>query len=107
MSNRLSLFGKLRRYSKTVFGLAGALATWAMATYPTKLDVQRYGGLVLVLLTAAGVYVVKNAPAIEPSDPDVSEAEPDDVKPPGVPAAEFPSGDEIDSTTVVDQEAPE
>jgi len=64
----------LSRYRKTVVGLLLATATWAVATFPNDQRVQTYGGLVLALLTAAGIYRVPNTPPPgEPADPAMSE----------------------------------
>jgi len=76
-----SLLSGLSRYRKTVVGLLLATATWAVATFPANSQVQTYGGLVLALATAAGVYGVSNVPPVgEAADPAMSEQEPEYVE---------------------------
>ncbi len=50
----------LARYRKSLLAIVGALATWALSTFPDNLDVQRYGGLAVAVVTALSVYVVAN-----------------------------------------------
>lgn len=56
----MDLLKNPQRYRKLFAALAGALITWAIATYPDNHDVQTYASLASALLTAAGVYQVKN-----------------------------------------------
>jgi len=67
----------LSRYRKTVVTGLGAAATWAVGTFPANAQVQAYGGLIVALLTALGVYGVPNSPPPgEPADPAMSEQGP-------------------------------
>lgn len=51
---------QLSKYSKTIVAVIGAAVTWAVATYANDPDVSKYLSLVTAVLTAAGVYSVKN-----------------------------------------------
>lgn len=50
----------LTKYNKTWVAIIGAIVTWAVATYANDPDVSKYLSLVTAILTAGGVYSVKN-----------------------------------------------
>lgn len=52
----------LSKYNKTIVAVVGAAVTWALATFSGDAEVSKWLSLVVALLTAAGVYQVKNAP---------------------------------------------
>jgi hypothetical protein len=56
----MDLFNNPSKYSKFFAGLAGAILTWALATFPENHDVQVWASLVTALMTAYGVYSVRN-----------------------------------------------
>lgn len=50
----------MSKYNKTIVAIVGAALTWAVATYASDPDVSKYLSLVTAILTAAGVYQVRN-----------------------------------------------
>lgn len=54
------MFEHPARYNKFFAGLAGAVLTWALATFPESRNVQLYGSLLSALLTGSTVYGVAN-----------------------------------------------
>jgi hypothetical protein len=50
----------LSKYSKTVVAVVGAALTWALSNYATNASVSHWLSLVVAVLTAVGVYQVKN-----------------------------------------------
>ena len=72
-----TIWQRLTRYRKAEVAAIGAAASWAVQTFPDDTAVQHYGGLVLALLTALGVYLAPNTPpAGQPADPKMSEQDP-------------------------------
>lgn len=51
---------QLKPYSKFVVAALGAAVTWAVATYANDPNVSKYLSLATSVLTALGVYQVKN-----------------------------------------------
>ena len=51
---------ELSKYNKTLVAIVGAGLTWAIATYAGDPEVSKWLSLVSALLTAAGVYQVRN-----------------------------------------------
>lgn len=47
-------------YSKAIVAITGAVLTWALATFPDNHTVSVWVSLVSAILTAAGVYKVRN-----------------------------------------------
>lgn len=54
---------KIKAYAKSIVALLIAVATWAVAYFPTDPNVKLYGGGGLAILTALGVAVTKNSAA--------------------------------------------
>ncbi len=50
----------MQKYSKTIVAVIGAALTWALATYASDPNVSKYLSLATAILTAAGVYQVRN-----------------------------------------------
>lgn len=51
----------MQKYNKTIVAVVGAALTWAISTYAGDPDVSKWLSLVTAVLTAAGVYQVRNA----------------------------------------------
>lgn len=51
---------ELQKYNKAVVAIVGAIVTWLVSNYAGNADVQHWLGLVLAVLTAAGVYQTPN-----------------------------------------------
>lgn len=52
----------MSKYSKFIVAAIGAALTWAIAKYPDNRDVQDWLSLATAVLTALGVYTVRNEP---------------------------------------------
>lgn len=68
----------MTRYSKAIFAVIAALATWGVAAAADGVyDQIELWALLGVVGTAAGVYLIPNTPPVgEPRDPEISETAP-------------------------------
>ena len=51
----------ISKYNKTIVAIVGAALTWAVATYAGDPEVSKWLSLATAILTAAGVYQVRNS----------------------------------------------
>lgn len=73
----------MSRYAKTIVAVLGAISTWGItAATEGGITAVEWFGLLGSLATVLGVYAVPNTPpAGEPSDPGISEQDPQIVQP--------------------------